>query len=133
MRAALAAVIFALLAAVPVAASRGSTTPNLRSAAADHRHVVVVFTLGTEMVPGKIVVASRGTIGPGGEVTPGTVRVSEQLRPTATSAGYRARTRARLPRGRWYVQVSATTLGLDCTPHKPCKPSWSNVRAVRIR
>jgi hypothetical protein len=133
VRAALAATTFALLAAVPVVASTGSTMPDLRSAAADRRHIVVVFKLGSDMVRGKIVVAASGKIGPGGEVKAGTVRVSEQLRPTATSAGYRARTRARLPRGRWYVQVSATALGLDCTPHKPCKSSWSNVRAVRIR
>ena len=46
--------------------------------------------------------------------------------------GDRVRTQHRLRPGRYYVKVSGTETGLDCTPKTPCKELWSNARRVVI-
>jgi len=123
----------AALAAALVTSLAGAASPlpNLRSVAAKQRHVVVTFRLG-ELVPGRILVASRGTTTAGGKFMSANIRLNEPLRSVKTSTGYRARTRHTLPPGRYYVQVSGTVLLTDCTRLKPCPTHWSNVRRVRI-
>jgi hypothetical protein len=106
--------------------------PNLRSAAAKQRHVVVTFTLG-ELVPGRILVARRAATTESGKFVEANIRLNEPLRSVKTSTGYRARTRHALKPGRYFVQVSGTVLLTDCTRLKPCPTHWSNVRRVRIR
>jgi hypothetical protein len=109
-----------------------SNLPYLRSVAASKGHVIAVYRLG-DMMPGRIVVAIRPRTGPRGELLKANIRVSEPLRITRTSKGLRTRTRHRLAPGRYYVQVSGTTVGLDCLPSKPCPRRWSNVRRVVVR
>jgi hypothetical protein len=105
--------------------------PNLRSATVARGHVVVKFTLG-DLVPGRLVVASRPATLNNGKLLTANVRLNEPLRSVKTATGYRARTRHTLPPGRYYVQVSGTVLITDCTPHKPCPIRWSNLRRVTL-
>jgi hypothetical protein len=131
-RCAVPAVIAALAAALLTSlAGAASPVPNLRSASAKRGHVVVTFTLG-DLAPGRIVVAVRRATAADGRLLAANVRLNEPLRSVRTATGYRARTKHTLPRGRYYVQVSGTVIGLDCTPRKPCPSHWSNVRRVRI-
>jgi hypothetical protein len=118
-----------LLASAPAAVSE----PHLRSANASRGHIVVVMTYG-ELAPSKIVVATRLGTGRNGAFLPKNVRLTESLKlgPAVHGGGYRVRTRHTLPAGRYYVQVSALVLGVDCTPHKPCPTRWSNILRVRI-
>jgi len=125
------AVIAALAALLLTGLSGASPLPNLRSAAAKRGHVVVTFTLG-ELVPGRILVAVRGKTTTTGRLVAANVRLNEPLRATKTATRYRARTKRTLPPGVYHVQVSGIVLGLDCTPRKPCRQDWSNVRRVRI-
>lgn len=113
--------------------SAAVSQPHLRSASGRGGHVVVVYTLG-DQAPSKIVVASRRATGLGGAFLAKNVRLREPLPGTMRVRGdaYRARTRHTLPPGRYFVQVSAMALGLDCTPHKPCPARWSNVLPVRV-
>jgi hypothetical protein len=61
------------------------------------------------------------------------VRVQESLSSaTQVAGGYRIRTQHKLRAGRYYVKVSGVVVGLDCTPHKPCRELWSNARRVVI-
>jgi hypothetical protein len=117
--------------AVAAAAAPASTVPDLRSVSASHRHVVVVFTTG-ELAPRTVQVATRPQRGRDGSFVAVNVRLNELMRPTRVAAGYRSRTRGTLRPGRYYVAVSANEIALDCTPHKPCKTSWSNVRSIRV-
>jgi hypothetical protein len=113
-------------------ASAAASQPHLLSASARSRHVVVTYTLG-DQAPSKIVVATRPATGLGGQFLDRNVRLREPLSATVRANGaYRMRTRHTLRPGRYYVQVSATVLGLDCTPHKPCPARWSNVLRVRV-
>jgi hypothetical protein len=123
----------AALAAALVTSLAGAAAPlpNLRSAAAKQRHVVVTFTLG-ELVPGRILVASRGATTASGKFVASNIRLNEPLRSVKTSTGYRARTRHTLKPGRYYAQISGRVLLTDCTRLKPCPTHWSNVRRVRI-
>jgi hypothetical protein len=120
-------------AALVASASASSPLPNLRSASASHRHVVVVYSLGTDLAPGRILVAARPQTAPNGGFVKANVRLSEPLSGTRTSTGERMRTRHTLRPGRYYVEVSGTVIGLDCTPKKPCPTHWSNIRRIRIR
>ncbi len=122
----------ALGAAFVTTVSAASSVPNLRSAVARNRHVVVVYSLG-ELLPGHILVATRAQTGPNGKLLKANVRVNEQLTGTKVANGYRMRTRHTLGTGRYYVQVSGVVVGLDCTPKKPCQTDWSNVRRVVIK
>ena len=122
----------ALGAAFVTTVSAASSVPNLRSAVARNRHVVVVYSLG-ELLPGHILVATRAQTGPNGKLLKANVRLNEQLTGTKVANGYRMRTRHTLGTGRYYVQVSGVVVGLDCTPKKPCQTDWSNVRRVVIK
>ncbi len=119
----------ALGAAFVTSVSAASSVPNLRSAVARNRHVVVVYSLG-DLMPGRILVATRAQTAPNGKLLKANVRLNEQLTGTKVANGYRMRTRHTLGTGRYYVQVSGVVVGLDCTPKKPCKTDWSNVRRV---
>ena len=120
-------------AAIVTAASAVSPVPYLRSATASHRHVVVVYSLG-ELIPGRVVVATRAQRLPSGKFVQANVRLSEPLAGTRAPGGsFRMRTRHALAPGRYYVEVSGTVVGLDCTPKRPCKTNWSNVRRVVVK
>jgi hypothetical protein len=127
----MAAAVAALGAAVLTSVSAASPSPYLRSVAAQRGHVVAVFTLN-ELAPGHIVVAVRPETKPNGAFVAANIRVNETLRAIPVTNGYRDRTRHTLRPGRYYVEVSGIVLGLDCTPHKPCKEDWSNIRRVVI-
>ena len=122
----------ALGAAFVTTVSAASSVPNLRSAVARNRHVVVVYSLG-DLMPGRILVATRAQTAPNGKLLKANVRLNEQLTGTKVANGYRMRTRHTLGTGRYYVQVSGVVVGLDCTPKKPCQTDWSNVRRVVIK
>ena len=131
-RVAAPAVIAALAALLLTGVSAASSLPTLRSAAASRGHVVVTFRLG-ELSPGRILVAVRGRTAANGRLVAANVRLNEPLRTTRTATGYRRATTKRvLPAGVYYAQVSGIVVGLDCTPRKPCRQDWSNVRRVRI-
>jgi hypothetical protein len=122
----------ALSAAFATTVSAASSVPSLLSASARSRHVVVVYSLG-DLTPGRILVATRATTGPNGRFVQANVRLDEQLSGTKLATGYRMRTRHTLRAGRYYVEVSGVVVGLDCTPKKPCKTDWSNVRRVVVK
>jgi hypothetical protein len=122
----------ALGAALVTAVSAASSVPYLRSATAANRHVIVVYSLG-ELVPGRLLVATRAQTQPNGRFVQSNIRVTEPLSGKKVATGLRMRTRHALRPGRYYVQVSGTVLGLDCTPKKPCKTDWSNVRRVVVK
>ena len=122
----------ALGAAFVTTVSAASSVPNLRSAVARNRHVVVVYSLG-DLMPGRILVATRAQTAPNGKLLKANVRLNEQLTGTKVANGYRMRTRHTLGTGRYYVQVSGVVVGLDCTPKKPCQTDWSNVRRVDVK
>jgi hypothetical protein len=121
----------ALGAALLIGVSAASSVPYLRSAGAHRGHVVVVFTLGDD-APGQLVVAVRPTTQTNGALVQANVRLKETMRPVAVSGGVRWQSRHTLRRGLYYVQVSSIVVGLDCTPLKPCRTNWSNVRRVAI-
>jgi hypothetical protein len=119
--------------AIVTAASAASSVAYLRSASTARRHVVVVYTLGPDVVPARLVVATRAQTQPNGKFVQSNVRFSEPLSGTRVAGGaYRMRSRHTLARGRYYVEVSGTSVGLDCTPKKPCPVDWSNIRRVVI-
>jgi hypothetical protein len=128
-RAFASAVLAAILAG---GASAATTLPHLGSAASHRRHVVVTFTLG-DLTPGRLVVATSPKTEPNGAFVKANVALDEQLAAKKTATGYRARTSHRLAKGRYWVEVSGVVVGLDCTPHKPCRTDWSNTRRVRVR
>jgi len=122
----------ALGAALVTGASAGTPTPYLRSAAAANRHVVVTYRLG-DLLPGRILVASSAQRETSGRFVQANVRLNEPLSGTRTASGLRLRTRHALRPGRYYVEVSGTVVGVDCTPRKPCPTDWSNVRRVIVK
>jgi hypothetical protein len=123
----------ALAAVIVTAASAASSAPYVRSATAVHRHVVVVYTLG-DLIPSRLVVARRAQTAPNGRFVQTNIRFSEPLGGTKVAGNaYRMKTRHALARGRYYVEVSGTVMGLDCTPKKPCPTVWSNVRRVFVK
>jgi hypothetical protein len=122
----------ALAAALVTAASTASSVPYLRTATTANRHVIVVYSLG-ELAPGRLLVATRAQTQPSGRFLESNVRLNEPLRGTKVTSGLRMRTRHTLRPGRYYVQVSGTVLGVDCTPQKPCPTDWSNVRRVVVK
>jgi len=95
---------------------------------------VVVYTLRSpDLVPGRIVVATRPRTGPSGRFVKANIRLNEQLGGRRFGTGMRMRTRHTLRAGTYYVEISGTVVGLDCTPKKPCKAVWSNVRRISVR
>jgi len=127
----------ALAAALLTGISAASSSPTLLSAKPSHGHVVAVFTLGdtesSDLVPGHIAVATAPSQQATGSFAPADVRFQESVSsPTRVATGYRIRTQHKLRPGRYWVKVSGVVIGLDCTPHKPCKELWSNARRVII-
>jgi hypothetical protein len=122
----------ALGAALVPAASAGAPMPYLRSATSANRHVVVRYSLG-ELIPGRILVATSASRDQRGRFVQANVRLNEPLSGTRTASGQRLRTRHALRPGRYYVEVSGTVVGLDCTPKRPCPTDWSNVRRVIVK
>jgi hypothetical protein len=122
----------ALGAALVTAASAGTPTPYLRSATSANRHVVVTYSLG-ELIPGRILVATSASRDKRGRFVQANVRLNEPLSGTRTASGLRLRTRHALRPGRYYVEVSGTVVGLDCTAKRPCPTDWSNVRRVIVK
>jgi len=128
----------ALAAALLTNASAATTSaPYLRSVAPSRGHVVAVFTLGAgdtnDLTPKSIAVAKRSAVQPNGAFVAANVRFEEALsNVTPAATGLRVRTLHKLRPGRYYVKVSATTLGAGCTPKFPCKELWSNTRRVVI-
>jgi hypothetical protein len=133
MRIRVLAAAVALGAALATSVSAAAPAPYLRAAFSSQRHIVVVYTLGTDVAPGRVLVASSPKAGPNGKFLKADVRLSEPLNGTRTANGMRFRTRRALSPGRYWVEVSGVATGLDCTPHKPCETRWSNVRRVRVR
>jgi hypothetical protein len=113
-------------------AAAATTLPHLNSAVSHKRHVVVTFTLG-DLTPGDIVVATHPKTQPNGAFVKANVVLDEPLKTTKTAAGFRARTAHRLAKGSYWVEVSGVVVGLDCTPHKPCRTDWSNSRRVIVK
>ena len=115
--------------------SAAVSQPYLRSATSRARHVVVVYTMAIgDQAPSRIAVASRPATGRGGAFLDKNVLFREPLSATnrVGLSAYRMRTRHTLRPGRYYVQVSAMVIGLDCTPKKPCPTRWSNIRRVKV-
>ena len=122
-----------LAAAVLAGNVSAAPAPYLRSVVAVNRHVVAVFRLGTDLAPGQIVVAVSPKTEPNGALVSTNVRVRETIaRTTHVPGGTRVKTRHTLRPGRYWVQISAEVVGLDCLPAKPCHASWSNVHALVI-
>jgi hypothetical protein len=95
--------------------------------------VVVVYTLG-DLIPSRLVVATRARTAPNGKFVQSNIRFSEPLGGSKVAGNaYRVKTRHTLARGRYYVEVSGIMAGLDCTPKKPCPTVWSNVRRVVVK
>jgi len=113
-------------------AAAAASLPHLSSAASHKRHVVVTFTLG-DLAPGHIVVASHGKTRPNGSFVKANIVLDEQLKAAKTTTGFRARTKHRLATGRYWVEVSGVVVGVDCTPHKPCRTDWSTSRRVTVK
>jgi hypothetical protein len=120
-------------AAILSAASAATSVPHIRSATTANRHVVVVYTLG-ELIPGRLVVATRAQTQPNGKFVQSNVRFSEPLTGKKVAGGaLRMRSRHTVRPGPYYVEVSGTVVGLDCTPKKPCPTDWSNIRRVVVK
>jgi hypothetical protein len=113
-------------------AAAAAGLPHLSSATSHKRHVVVTFTLG-DLAPGDIVVAKHRKTQPNGAFVKANIVLDEPLKPTKTATGFRARTTHRLKKGRYWVEVSGVVIGVDCTPHKPCRTDWSNSRRVTVK
>ena len=123
----------ALGAAIITAASAATSVPHIRSATTANRHVVVVYTLG-ELIPGRLLVATRAQTAPNGRFVQSNVLFGEALIGKRLAGGaYRTRSRHTLRPGRYYVELSGTVVGLDCTPKKPCPTDWSNIRRVVVK
>ncbi len=124
-------VVAAFGAAGIASVSAGPSLPYLRSATVQRKHVVAVFALG-ELAPGQISVAVRPATRLNGAFLDASIRLEEPLAAQKTNGGYRARTKHTLPPGRYWVKISGTVIGRDCTPHKLCKINWSNARRVVV-
>jgi hypothetical protein len=131
-RFALAAAI-GLVAAILAGYVAAASAVYLRSVAAVHRHVVAVFKLGPDLAPRQIVVAASPKTEPNGALVSTNVRLREPIaRTTRVPSGTRVETRHRLRPGRYWVQISAQVIGIDCLPAKPCQVTWSNLRRLVI-
>jgi hypothetical protein len=128
------ALSFAAALATTGAALTGS--PTLRSASADKGHLIVLFTLARDTVPGSILVAtSRAALS--APLPNPSVKLREAMHPSpAGTAGVeRWRTRKTLPAGTYYVEVSAVeTVGItDCVPRRAdCLTRWSGARRIVV-
>jgi hypothetical protein len=126
-------VVAASLVAVSSAATGG---PVLQRAAPLGGHVVVTFSTN-DLVPGRVQFATTPATGPTGAFPAGSVRLRESIKAQAGEAGLvRWKTRASLPKGTYYVEVSGFLTGgvTSCIPLRGnCLERWSNVRRVVVR
>ena len=129
----LALTVAASLATVG-AASTGA--PTLRSVTDDKGHLIVLFTLPRDTVPGSILVAtSRAALS--APLSNASVKLHEAMHPSpAVATGVeRWRTRKSLPAGTYYVEVSAVeAVGItDCVPRRvDCLTRWSGARRIVV-
>jgi hypothetical protein len=131
-RFALGAVV-ALGAALPVSVFGASPLPNLRSVGVSRGHVVAVFNVG-DLTPLYVAVASSPRTEPNGAFVPSNLRFREIIgNPQPAGAGLTVRTRHTLSPGRYWVEVSARAVDVDCLPLKPCLERWSNVRLLVVQ
>jgi hypothetical protein len=122
----------ALGAASAAPAFGTSPHPDLRSVQPSRGHVIAVFDPG-ELAPLRVAIASNPATGPSGAFVRTNVRLDEVIgNASRVLGGLRLRTRGTLPPGRYWVEVSARPLDVDCLPLKPCLVRWSNVRLVLV-
>jgi hypothetical protein len=97
----------AAIAIVQAAAAAGES-PLLRTARAVNGHVVVTFTVGKDLLPGTIAVATRASTTAGGAFPRTAVRLREVITARSNSEGVvRFETRKKLRPDIYYVEVSA--------------------------
>ena len=110
--------------------------PILRSAKAEHHHVVVQVTV-SDLQPIEFLAATRRTQDPVGALLPANVTLRETIKLATSASGVATwRTQKSLPPGTYYVQVMAMdNAGVtDCPPNlRNCLQHWSNVQRVVIR
>ena len=99
---------------------------------------MVDVSVGVDLAPGRIEVATSPRTGPSGAFLAG-VKVRESLTLDATTVSATPavhwQTRAVLPRGTYYVQVSGVMTGgvTSCFPLRSrCLERWSNVRKIVV-
>jgi hypothetical protein len=124
--------VAALGAALLTGVSSASSLPYLRSVAARDGHVVAVFDSG-DLAPLYVAVASSPRTAISGAFVRANVRFQEVIgNPRHFGGSLVARSRHALPPGRYWVEVSARALDVDCLPLKPCFERWSNVRPLVV-
>lgn len=124
--------VAALGAALLTGVSAASALPYLRSVGVRSGHVVAVFDTG-DLAPLQIAVASS----PRTAITGGFVRANVRFQEVIGNAQHAGtalivRTRHALPPGRYWVEISARAVDVDCLPLKPCLERWSNVRPLVV-
>lgn len=125
------------LALGAVATAGAGVLPNLRSAKAVHRHVVVQVAVG-DMRLSQFTVATRPTVDAYGALTSKYVRSRETIQLAPPTAGVVSWQSAKtLAPGTYFVQVVAYDNGeggiTDCPPKlRNCLVHWSNVRRVVV-
>jgi hypothetical protein len=124
--------VAALGVALLTGVSGAAPLPYLRSVGASGGHVVAVFDSG-DLAPLHVAVASSPRTSLGGGFVRANVRLREAIgNPGHIGAALVARTRHALPPGRYWVEVSARPVDVDCVPLKPCFERWSNVRPLVV-
>jgi hypothetical protein len=124
--------VAALGAALLTGVSDASSLPYLRLVGVRSGHVVAVFDAG-DLVPLYVAVSSS----PRTAITGGFVRANVRLQevvgnPQHAGTALVVRTRHALPPGRYWVEVSARAVDVDCLPLKPCFERWSNIRPLVV-
>jgi hypothetical protein len=119
-------------AAVAVAAA----PPMLRSAVPSNGHLVVTFVSG-DLVPGEVVVATRGTRATTGGLAGSSVKLRERItaRTDPETGQVRYRTRGKVRPGAYFVIVSGFLQDppASCGPIRShCAERWSNVLRIRV-
>jgi hypothetical protein len=123
-------------AMVWTAVAAAAAPPVLRSAVPSNGHLVVTFVSG-DLVPGEVVVATRGTRATTGGLAGSSVKLRERItaRTDPETGQVRYRTRGRLRPGRYFVVVSGFLQDPtpSCVPLRSrCGERWSNVLRVRL-
>lgn len=124
--------VAALGAALLTGVCSAASLPYLRSVGARDGHVVAVFDSG-DLAPLHVAVASSPRTAISGAFVRANVRFQEVVgNPQHSGGALVVRTRHALPPGRYWVEVSAQPVDVDCLPLKPCLELWSNVRALIV-
>lgn len=124
----------ALIAAVTASTASATGVPHIVSASSSHRHLVVRAQFG-DLLPATVSVATKPAR-VRGELARANVVYSTRLDLKASSGTLRWRSPARLPRGTYWLQVSAVEAdGVpDCPPQlHNCTTHYSNVVRVTMR